>query len=64
MERLLKMATPALVLVEGDTNGVFATALTAVELAIPVGHIEAGLRSFDLRMQEEYNRRLTDHVST
>ena len=63
-ERLLKKTTPALVLVEGDTNGVLATALATVKLGIPVGHIEAGLRSFDLRMPEEHNRRLTDHVST
>lgn len=64
MERLLKKTSPKLVLVEGDTNGVLATALAALELRIPVGHVEAGLRSFDLRMPEEHNRRLTDHVST
>jgi len=64
MERLLKKAKPALVLVEGDTNGVLATSLASVKLGIPVGHVEAGLRSFDLRMPEEHNRRLTDHIST
>lgn len=64
MEQLLKKTSPALVLVEGDTNGVLATALAGVKLGIPIGHVEAGLRSFDLRMTEEYNRRLTDHVST
>jgi UDP-N-acetylglucosamine 2-epimerase (non-hydrolysing) len=63
MEKLLKKTEPAVVLVEGDTNGVLATALTAVKLGVPVGHVEAGLRSFDLRMPEEHNRRLTDHVS-
>jgi len=64
MEKLLKKTSPSLVLVEGDTNGVLATALAAVKLGILVGHVEAGLRSFDLRMPEEHNRRLTDHVST
>jgi len=64
MEQLLKKTAPSAVLVEGDTNGVLATALAAVKLTIPVGHVEAGLRSFDLRMPEEHNRRLTDHVST
>jgi UDP-N-acetylglucosamine 2-epimerase (non-hydrolysing) len=64
MERLFKKNSPPLVLVEGDTNGVLATALAAVKLGIVVGHVEAGLRSFDLRMPEEHNRCLTDHVST
>jgi UDP-N-acetylglucosamine 2-epimerase (non-hydrolysing) len=64
MEQLLKKTSPALVLVEGDTNGAFATALAGVKLRIPIGHVEAGLRSFDFRMPEEHNRRLTDHVST
>ncbi len=63
-EKVLKKVETNLVLVEGDTNGVLATALAAVKLSIKVGHIEAGLRSFDLRMPEEHNRRLTDHIST
>jgi len=50
-------------LVEGDTNSVLAAALAANKQAISVGHVEAGLRSFDLRMPEEHNRRLTDNIS-
>jgi len=64
IEKVLKKNETNIVLVEGDTNGVLATALAAVKLGIKVGHVEAGLRSFDLRMPEEHNRRLTDHIST
>ncbi len=63
MDNLLNTTLPLLVLVEGDTNSVLATALTANRLGTSVGHVEAGLRSFDLRMPEEHNRRLTDHIS-
>src|SRR4030067_56127 len=63
MDRLLKKTVPCVVLVEGDTNTVLAAALAANKRGIAVGHVEAGLRSFDLRMPEEHNRRLTDHVS-
>jgi len=62
-ERVIKEVRPKTVLIEGDTNGVLASALAAVKLGISVGHVEAGLRSFDLRMPEEYNRRLVDHMS-
>ena len=63
MDRLLGEVVPALVLVEGDTNSVLAAALAACKRGVAVGHVEAGLRSFDLRMPEEHNRRLTDHLS-
>jgi len=64
IEGVIKKVESKIVLVEGDTNGVLASALAAVKSNIPVGHVEAGLRSFDLRMPEEHNRRLTDHIST
>src|SRR4030043_2394986 len=64
MDKLFRKTAPALVLVEGDTNSVLAAALAANKRGIPIGHVEAGLRSFDLRMPEEHNRRLTDHVSS
>jgi UDP-N-acetylglucosamine 2-epimerase (non-hydrolysing) len=63
MDGLLEKSVPSVVLVEGDTNSVLAAALAANKRGIPVGHVEAGLRSFDLRMPEEHNRRLADHVS-
>lgn len=64
MNIVLEQTNPGIVLVEGDTNTVLAAALAANKRSIPVGHIEAGLRSHDLRMPEEHNRRLTDHISS
>lgn len=54
---------PDIILVEGDTNTVLAGALSGIKMGIKVGHVEAGLRSYDIRMPEEHNRRLTDHIS-
>jgi UDP-N-acetylglucosamine 2-epimerase (non-hydrolysing) len=63
LEPLLQELQPDLVLVPGDVNSTIAAALTAAKLNIPVGHIEAGLRSWDRTMPEEINRLLTDQIS-
>ncbi len=63
IERILLGMRPEVVLVQGDTNSVLAGALAASKIHIKVGHVEAGLRSYDRQMPEEVNRILCDHVS-
>ncbi len=63
LEPLLVELEPELVLVYGDTNSTLAGALAGAQRRIPVGHVEAGMRSFDRSMPEELNRVLTDHAS-
>ncbi len=65
LRNVLEKARPDIVLVQGDTTTTFAASLAAFYLKIPIGHVEAGLRSFDKfrPFPEEINRRLTSHVA-
>ena len=62
-EKVLMKHRPDMVVVVGDVNSTVACSLVSVKMGVPVGHVEAGLRSFDRTMPEEINRLLTDAIS-
>lgn len=63
IERALRDDQPTSVLVQGDTNTVLAGSIAASKMDLQLGHVEAGLRSYDREMPEELNRIIADHVS-
>ena len=64
LDEVLEAVAPSKVLVYGDTNSTLAATLVSVKREIPVFHVEAGLRSNNLKMQEEINRKAVDHLSS
>ncbi len=64
IEPIFQKEKPKVVLIQGDTNTVLAAGMAASKLGIPVGHVEAGLRSYDRSMPEETNRVIVDHLSS
>jgi len=63
VEEAIQRYSPSLTMALGDTNTVIAAALASVKSSVPFAHIEAGLRSWNMAMPEEVNRRVTDHVA-
>lgn len=63
MENVMSKNKPDLVLVYGDSNSALGPALACAKMGVSLGHVEAGLRSFDRTMPEEINRVVVDHIS-
>lgn len=64
LEKLIKKYSPTVVISEGDTNTVAASSLAALKCLVPYAHVEAGLRSWNMCMPEEVNRKIADSVAT
>jgi UDP-N-acetylglucosamine 2-epimerase len=64
LQKIFQKEKPKMVMVYGDTNSTAAGAIAAYQERIPVGHVEAGMRSFNRQMLEEYNRIITDHIAS
>jgi len=64
LERVIKKFKPQVVVAEGDTNTVAATAMSSVKCQVPFAHVEAGLRSWNMAMPEEVNRKVADSIAS